>query len=314
MSEETVQKPTFDQAAESAMKTIAEQKTVEPAKDDTKAEPPKTEEQPQAETPPEESAETEELLTKEEVATLDEAGKTNYAKMQKAFTTKTQKLAADRKEVERLAQYKELIDDFEKDPAQVIKRLAPEYGLTLAEAAKQEPVKETVSAEAAQGMQNRLRALLGEGNEALADGLADVFKSELNNALNQNLQPIKEQQQAALMEAAKSSTEADLKAFEQKHPDFKTHEKAMLDISKKWSPAPNATMEVDEYLETLYRMATLSASETVQTKKVIERINKAAAASEPQESAVNSKQVTPAKPKRPTIEEAFEAAKRGVAW
>jgi hypothetical protein len=320
-SAETVTKPTFDQAAESAMATLkadAPKETVETASDDTKTETTETTEQTQSETPPEAPDNPDELLTKEEVATLDEAGKANYKKMQKAFTAKTQKLAAERKEVERLKAYKEFIDKYESDPKATLTELARQQGILPPETAKQEPAKAAAVEQAGEDMQAKLRTLLGEGNEPLADGLAQIFKEGLEKTIDKNLQPIKEQQQAAVREAVASSTEADLKAFEQKHADFKEHEQAMFEISKKFVPNPSSPMEVDEYLEMLYKMATVdavkSATETDQTKKVIARINKAAASSESKDAAVSESKVTPAKPKRPTIEEAFEAAKKGVAW
>jgi len=320
MPEETVQPQTFDQAAEAARAQLTQesQKAVEQSADDTKAATTETSEQTQPETQTEEPGESEELLTKDELATLDAKAQANYKKMQKAYTQRTQKLSAREKEIERLLQHKELFDAFEQDPAEVIRQLAPQYGLSLAEAAKtQEPAKESVATDAAQGMQTELRQLLGAGNEEFADGLAKVFESRLNK-VQERVQQTEERQNAQLREAAAASTDADLKAFETKHPDFKTHEKAMLELSRKIQPNPSSGMDVDDYMELLYSAVTANAvkttTKTEQTREVIERINKAAAKAEPQTSAVTESRITPARPKRPTMEEAFEAANKGIAW
>jgi hypothetical protein len=309
MPEETAQNPTFDQAAEAAMATLSQPAAVvEDAKGDTEPATEPTQEQTQTETPAKESVESDELLSAEEVATLDDAGKANYKKMQKAFTEKTQKLAAERKEAEAYKPYEEFIKAYQADPKSLIKQLASQHGLSLAEAAQlQEPVK---APEPSADMKIKLRTLLGEGNEELADGLAGVFADELGKTVK----PIEERQTEALKKAATEAADADLKAFEKTHPDFKTHEAAMRELSLKLQPAANAKMDVGEYLEMLYKVASLKDSEATQTQKVLDRINKAAASSEPQSAAVPTSKVTPASPKRPTIEEAFEAAKKGIQW
>jgi hypothetical protein len=110
MPEETVQTPTFDQAAQSAMETLSKESAVVDSKtDDTQTETEQPSEQTQTETQAQETVNEEGLLSDEEVATLDDSGKANYKKMQKAFTEKTQKLAAERKEIEQLKAYREVI-------------------------------------------------------------------------------------------------------------------------------------------------------------------------------------------------------------
>jgi hypothetical protein len=307
MPEETAPNPTFDQAAEAARATLANTPAVEvETKGETESGADTQQEQTQAETPVKESANEDGLLSPEDEATLDDAGKATYKKMQKAYTQKTQKLASELKEVEEIKAYKDIIKSFQADPKGTIQRLATEQGLTLAEAAKQETAKVEVSAD----MKTKLRSLLGEGNEELADGLANVFADELG----QRVKPIEERQTEALRKAATEAADSDLKAFEKAHPDFKKYEPEMRELSMKLQPAAGAQMDVGEYLETLYKIASLKDTETSQTKKVLDRINKAAASSEPQGEAVPTSKVTPAAPKRPTIEQAFEAAKRGERW
>jgi hypothetical protein len=313
MSEETVQTPTFDQAAEAAAATLAKEvPAVDEVTDETNADTDTTQEQTQAETPADAPAETDELLSDEEVATLDVNGQANYKKMQKAFTEKTQKLAAERKEMEA---YRDLIKSYQTDPKETIKKLAQQHGLSLAEAAqlvKQEPVK--VTPEESEVTRTQLRQLLGEGNEELADGLAKIIDSRAEQIAGSRVKPIEDRQADITRRAAQEAADADLKAFEKSHPDFKTYEPAMRELSTKIQPAEGAKMDVSEYLEMLYKVASLKDSEATQTKKVIDRINKAASSSESKESAIPTNKVTPARPKAPTLEEAFEAAKKGIAW
>jgi hypothetical protein len=314
---ETATKPTFQQAAAAATATLAaEDKAPEtPAEGETKVEEPKPEEKPKAETPPKETADEPELLSKEEVAKLTPEQQANYKKMQKVYTQKTQKLAAERKKLE---QWNDVIEAYEQDPKAVLRTLAKQNDLKLAEEAATEQKTSAVAAEKADGMQVKLRTLLGEENQALADGLAQIFREELQAASKQvvasELEPIKNRQQALEMEAVQKSTVADLEGLTSRHPDWKEYEPKMMEIANKWTPAANANMDTAEYLDTLYRLASLDADEATQTKKVIDRLNKSAKAAEPAKEAVNSQITTPARPKKPTIQEAYDAAKKGIVW
>src|SRR3990172_11642241 len=130
MPAETAPNPTCDQAADAAMATLSQTAAVdaEPTGDTDKA-PEPTQEQTPTETPVKETVESDELISAEEVATLDDAGKANYKKMQKAFTEKTQKLAAQRKEAEAYKPYQELIKAYQTDPTGTIQKLASQHGL-----------------------------------------------------------------------------------------------------------------------------------------------------------------------------------------
>jgi hypothetical protein len=111
----------------------------------------------------------------------------------------------------------------------------------LAEAAAmQEPAKQS-PVEAA-GLKAKLRTLLGEGNEELADGLAGVFAEELG----QRVKPIEERQTESLRKAANEAADADLKSFEKTHPDFKKYEPQMQELAVKIQPAEGAKMNAAE--------------------------------------------------------------------
>lgn len=323
MPVETAEKPTFDQAFEAAETSIEKpsKETVEkPAKGDTEAGKENAKvEQPPVETPPAETTDTEELLSKDEVAKLSSSDQANYKKMQKAYTQKTQALASERKKIEN---WKEVIEAFEADPAGTLRQLAPRYGLSIAEAqaaaAKEETKQDPVAAITTQ-LNTELRELLATPEltpEQTADGITKAVSTAMlaatQQAVRSEVEPLKQRDQARQLEEIATSTQTELEAFGKLHPDWKTHEPKMVELGKKISPSGD--LSVNQYLDMLYRLATLDQSEAAQVNKVVERINKAAASAEPSESAVNTSRVTPARPKRPTIEEAFEAAEKGVSW
>ena len=307
---------TFDQAAAEASKSYASQTVDSPSDGATEpATTTQTAEPTTAETPTAEAAE-EGLLTQEEVSRLSETDRATYRRMNQAFTQKTQKLAEERKQIQ---QIKEAFETFQTDPQGAIKEWARHYGVKLAEEAEAAKDPQGQAAQI-QGfntldrVKSKLRALLpGEENQPLADGLAQILADEVEQTVRQNVDPIKAQQEAAMMEAARASTEADFEALGTRHPDWKEHEAKMVEIGRQWTPAPG--MPVDKYLDTLYRLATLDESEAARTNKVLDRIHKAVSSAEPSPgAAVNTSRVTPARPAKASIEDAFRAAKQGISW
>jgi hypothetical protein len=69
-------------------------------------------------------------------------------------------------------------------------------------------------------------------------------------------------------------------------------------------------------METLYTLATAGLKQIETTKKTVDRINKAAKASEPQTSGAPPERVSTLlpPPDKRGIRDAFEAAKRGEVW
>lgn len=314
MPEETALK-SFDQAASSAAESLKTETVDTSAQGETNAAPTQTSEQPTAETPTVEAAE-DGLLTQEEVFKLSESDREVYRRMQKAYTQKTQKIAEERK---RLEQINQAFEAFQADPQGVLRQWAKHYGVRLAEenetaTTQQGQANQIQAFNATESIRQKMRALLpGEENLGLADGMAQIFGDELERALNQHIDPIRKQQEAVMMEAAKASTEADFEALSSRHPDWKQHEAKMVELGKQWTPAPG--IPVDKYLDTLYRLATLDENDAARTNRVLERISNAVSSAEPTpNAAVNARTVTPARPQKATLEDAFRAAKQGIAW
>ncbi len=327
MPAETAERITFDQAHEKAKETLAQtpetppEKAVEaPVAGDTKeGEPQQAEETEKAPDQPLESAESEELLSSEEQAKLTAEQKKTYKAMQKAYTQKTQKLSAKLKETEslsELAEYRPLIDSFKANPQETLKNLAKHYGFNMAEA-KQEPKAETIDP-AVQNAVEQMRKAFGPDGEPLADQLAPIMhelaRSVAQSVMDTGIKPIKQQQDEITYKTVAAETDVEMKSFEKGHPDWKQHEPAMLKLSQTIVPATGAEISASEYLELLYTIATKDQRAKDATTDVVKKLNAVVKASEPPDSGVKDQNITPASPKRPTIEQAFEAAKKGIKW
>lgn len=89
----------------------------------------------------------------------------------------------------------------------------------------------------------------------------------------------------------------------------------MLEIGKKFVPTEGAMTDF-EYMETLHQLATANITQAEQTKKVVEKINKAAASAEPNTPGVSSERVEHVlpPPDQRSMRHAYAAAKRGEVW
>lgn len=241
------------------------------------------------------------LLTADEVSKLNPKERGLYEKAQKNYTLKTQKLAADRKELE---QWKPLIDQLTTNPDAAIEQLAQQRGMKLSKAAQDNTVEKQTEATLAE-LPEEL-AFLKPVFEAYGKKLMDTMRGEIT--------PLKEGYSAIVSEAAAAETEATLKSFEAKYPGWQKHEKAMLDMGQKILPGKG--MSDFEYMEILHRQVTAGTDEAERTKKTVEKINKSAAASESPTPGIANSRVEHAlpPPDKRDIKAAWEAAKRGEVW
>jgi hypothetical protein len=310
--------PTMSQAFESAKTQVAveTEKTAPADKGDTEEKETPPEKEDAAPDQVQESAgeEEAEILSKEEQAKLSPEHLKQYKKMQAAYTQKTQKLAAERKSVEErskgLETYQELIDSWKKDPKGVIERLANEAGLKIA-------LEQGTKAETTEAVDETVKELSNVFGPEAAAVIGPVFEKmilkRLGDLKKTEIEPLKEESRAIQMQGIVTETETELAAFSKLHPDWKQYEPKMLELGKKLMPAQGSNMTTQEYMGMLYNLATANATSARQTKEAVDRINKAAAASST-DAGVSADKVTTAAPKRPTFQEAFEAAKQGVRW
>lgn len=309
--------PTFQEAYEKAKEEHSrpsEEVTAPETEGETETAKPVETEQPQAEDQSTEAAEdTESLLTKEEEAALKGEAAKQYKQMQRAFTQKTQKLSEERKKIE---QWQTFIDSFQANPQETLKRLAGSYGLQVAEP-EQQRMNTTVQEVADESVQ-QLREALGPEGTVLADRLAPVFENLARRiaqtVVKTEVDPIKEAQQRATAEAMAAEAESELEAFGKRHADWKEYESKIVELGKKFQPAQNSEMDTSEYLDMLYFLATKDRTDAATTKSVVDRLNKSVRAAAQETAGVSQKVVTPAAPKKPSFQEAWQAAKRGERW
>lgn len=278
------------------------------------------------------------LLTDEEFTSLQTKHADNPVALRKsleaAFTKKTQAVAEERRSMERLQPYAELIDAYETDPEATLSALAERHGLQLVrpgettETGKTAETAATTQASTAEQLAEELRTELGEEYEYLVDPLSRALSKVADKLVDQRVKPaieastkpLKDQQERILSKAAAEETTAVMTAFGTKHPDWKDHEDAMFAIAQTLDP--KGLGEID-YLERCYQLATRDAWEkdrdaniAAAVKKALAKVQKGADTTETQTRATPDSEVRLGPPvgRSPTFEEAHAAAKRGERW
>jgi hypothetical protein len=231
------------------------------------------------------------------LAELPPALRTRYNQV---FTQKAQKYAEERKRYEPYAQ---LIASLEQDPLTTIKALAERAQLIKAP----EPGERATDSYVA-----KLAAIVGEEE---AGRLAPILKEVAKEAIAEEVKPLKAHQEYVSAEFAREQTATVMKAFSDKYPGWEKYESKMLEFSN--TLQPNG-MDEGAYLEALYKLATYGVQSAEQTKAIVEKMQKSAAASESVSSGVNASRVAPGPRKYKDTDEALReaaaAARRGEVW
>lgn len=273
------------------------------------------------------------LLSDEEFAALQTTHADDPVKLRKAlegaFTTKTQALAAERRSVERLQSYADLIDAYEADPVATILALGKQNGLEFSTdetpASDKPAAAGTTDATATvDAVLTEFKDALGPELEYLADGLAPAITKLVDRLtaaqVAKAVDPLKKGTEQLLTKAATEQTETIMKGFGEAHPDWKDHEDAMLALAQKLSP--NGMTE-GEYLEHIYALVTRDTSAKAIDAKVAEGVKKAIAKMEQGARNTDGRdretpdgKVTTGPPagRAPEFSEAYAAAKRGERW
>lgn len=241
------------------------------------------------------------LLTDDEYQSLQEKHKDDpgalRAALQSAFTKKTQGLSA----------VKKFIRDLNTNPDAVIEAMAKRRGFSLSKPSKAAPTNAEIDA-----LRTELTTAVGAET---AEKLTGKFEAAIKRMTESSLEPIRQTLDTQAAEAALEQSKLVLEAFNTAHPDWKTHEKRMMEIGNKLSPQG---MDEGEYLDNLYYLATRDVSDADKTKKVIERMDKGArVASSPAAGSAGST-VRSAPAKAPSLDAAIkrglEAARRGERY
>jgi hypothetical protein len=240
--------------------------------------------------------------------------------LERAFTKKTQKLAERAKKYDRYDQYAPVLEEYEADPVAALTKLAEQHGLRLTDATAPETRQATEEAtEAAQpavdALIQQFKEKLGPEYEYLADGLAPAVMHLVESLTKQTVDtataPLKAEQQARLAQQAEQQTADVMKAFGEKHADWKEHEPAMLALAEKIHP--NGMNEA-EYLDLLYQVVTRDRAVADAAKSAIVKMTEAAKKAEPRVEPTGDSKVKKSRPKNASFADAYEAAKRGEVW
>lgn len=261
-----------------------------------------------------EAAATDQLLSQDEEAALKgQSPEERMKAMEANYTRKTQALAEERRKYEPYAQLEKAM---EQDPAGVLERVAKHYGVDVsfgqgkaAETKAETPV--------ADDFLNALRADPELG--FLADRLKPVFEAFeqrlTKQVVEKEIAPLKTAERNRQTEAAKKDTEKAFEEFGKDHKGWDKHAAELHKLSEQLQPGKNMTQR--QYLEALWDLY-ISRNPVEATKKVVERINKSAAAAEKSDTGVEPSKVSAQAPKFGSLDDAVEAsvkaARQGVRW
>lgn len=316
--------PTLHQAFESAMKDVAPDKeTVEkPAETDTETEgleqpqPEGTEAADQASETADQPTVTEETLLSPEEEQL--TGKAREKAIQRAFTKKTTAIAQERKQFERARM---LWDSYNEDPEGTVKLLAQQAGIKLSEpdakTTPAEPAKADTQPDPVLRLESDLRASLGSDLEFLADKFTPVFSymRQMQSQLQSTASEMQSTKQAVVGQQIQESNRRAgelINTFKTSHKDFDQVYPEMLKTMKRLTPAED--MSPEEYMESIYCLATRGKQKVLAKKEAVAELRKAAENAEPREKSASSSEVIAGKPGRlKDLKECFEEAERELA-
>jgi hypothetical protein len=279
------------------------------------------------------------LLSDEEFTALQTKHADNPTALRKAlegaFTQKTQKLAEERRSVEKLREYAPLIEAYEENPEAVIRELAKLNGLSVAEVRAEIEHAETGEGTPAtdgdaqatvDAVMAEFKTNLGPELEYLADGLTPAITKLVETLTKATVEkattPLKAAQSLLLDKAAHEQTDQVMATFAKAHPDWEQHEDALFALAQKLQP--NGMTE-NEYLDHLWKLVTADSTPdtTALEKKIadgvkaaLRKMETAAAGTETRSRTTPEGQVSHARPTDhvPDFREAYLAAKGGQRW
>lgn len=168
-----------------------------------------------------------------------------------AATKKFQQLSAERKELE---PYRAFIGALQDTPVDAIVAVAKQFGLTVSGHTKTEKEAERVVENLSTRITAAVKKSLGPDYEDLADKLGGAIHDAMQLAVPEMTKATTERVDQVINDAAAREAETAMKQFAEKHPDWKKHEEAMTELSKRMPPGEGIS-EAD-YLENLYLLVT----------------------------------------------------------
>lgn len=246
------------------------------------------------------------LLTPKQIDELKGDPKALMKALNRAATKKFQGLADQRKALE---PYADFIQSYQEDPKAAAIALVEGLGLKV-EKPKTEAQSEKAVEKLSDQITAKVKAALGPEYEDVADKIALAVQEAANLVVAEAVKPLKEGQDALISESAERETNDALTAFAKSHPDWKKYDAKMTALSAKFKPGEGVTPQ--EYLETLYQLASADGKEGDAAKKVAKRMNRSAKkAASNGDRSMSSSTVTKSPGKLPTFAESAAAARRG---
>lgn len=244
-----------------------------------------------------------ELLPTEQTDALKDDPVALKKALHKAFTQKTQKLAAERRQ---LASYRDLIASLESDPDATIEALAKQAGFEVTKA----QATTTKEADAVETIKTVLSESLGPEYEDLAERLAPALTKAVKAEAERAIAPIRSTQEQQLEASMLREANAEMERFGKSHPDWKTYEDEMNRLGNLLQPKPG--MDPQAFLDLLYLAAKKDQAIADATGKALTKMQRTAEATVQAGGGVAADKVamTPAKPL--TFKDAAALAKRGI--
>jgi hypothetical protein len=141
--------------------------------------------------------------------------------------------------------------------------------------------------------------------------LADKFGKAIERILNQELSEVRERVTSAEKNRRNYEDDIALSKFYKDNPDAVKHEKKLLDLMHKLPQSVN--LDTYEYLTMLYSLAKNGRTTSSSVRSAVEKMKKNATDANLASSDVEESRVKKG-PQRPTLDEALNAASKGVAW
>jgi hypothetical protein len=264
------------------------------------------EEQEAGSAPAESESDEVELLSRDQVESLRRDPDKLIKELNRAATKKFQTVAKERAELE---PYVDFIRSLDENPREAVAALAAQLGMRLEGATPEQ--RQGMVQELGDVISDDVRQSLGPEYEDLAERLAPAIRKVAERVAAETARPLVEEQNRLLRESAERESAAAIQVFEKAHPDFRKHEKAMVELSQRLKPAQG--MGEQDYLRALYTVVTASSSEGDTAKRLIKRIN-SSTKSDSGGNRVPSREVNVEPSALPSFEDAAAAARRGERW
>lgn len=253
----------------------------------------------------EEDEDVQELISPERYEALKGNPEKLRKELNRAATKKFQKLAEQRRALE---PYQAFIDAFNEDPAAALSAIAPQYGLEV----KTKDTPKVDQVDLNQVAISLLREAAGPEYEELAERLGPALTKLITTAAAEASKPLIARQEALVRESGQRELAANLEAFTKRHPDWQQVEPQMVALTKLYPQGPG--VKDQDYLESMYILATHNRTVGSRTKETLSRMVKSAETASRDASPVAANQVALRPAGLPSFRDAAAAAARGERY